>query len=463
MAKERVFINAELPSGMRDYLPSEMITKQKVFDIIREVYENYGFVPLETPGVEKLEVLTGNDPNFNMNLFRTFVVRGPKNAELEEVDTDLALRFDLTVPLARFMAMHPELGKPFKRYQLAKVWRGEKAQAGRYREFSQFDADIIGTRSMLADTEIITVMYNVMRKIGFTNFVIKTNNRKILNGLAVCANFFEPQTKQEAVFRILDKLGKITEQEMVEELSKPPANQFDESKPELNKDDIDKIINFININGSGSSILTKAEKIIGQIPIGQQGISEMREIVENLTSIGIPEENWLIDLSVARGLGYYTGPVFETTLTDMPKIGSVYSGGRFDGLTNRFIPNSNIPGVGASVGVDRLFDAIDEMGLFVKQNTLTKVLVALFDDNLKITYLQLVNELRQRGINAEIYFDKEPLKAQLAYAAKKEIPYVIIIGSQEAENNTVTIRNMKTREQKTLDKNLVFDSILSEQ
>lgn len=459
---KRDTVNAELPSGMCDYLPPEMIIKQKVFDIIRGVYELYGFLPLETPGIEKLEVLTGNDPSFNMNLFHTFVVKGVKNTEIEELDTDLALRFDLTVPLARVVAMHPELSKPFKRYALGKVWRGEKAQAGRYREFSQFDADIIGTRSMLADTEIITVMYDVMRKIGFTDFVIKINNRKILNGLAVCANFFEPQTKQEAVFRILDKLGKITEQEMVEELGKPPDNYLDESKPNLPKNDIDKIINFVGIKGSGSFVLTEAEKIVGQIPIGQQGISEMREIVENLESMNIPEKNWLIDLSVARGLGYYTGPVFETILTNMPELGSVYSGGRFDGLTNRFIPNSNIPGVGASVGVDRLFVAIDKMGIFPKQKTVSDVLIAFFDTNLKATYLRLANELRSKGINTEIYFDKEPLKAQLAYAAKQEIPYVIIIGSKEADSETVTIRDMRTREQKTLDKNSVFDSILSE-
>jgi len=441
-------IKPERVGGTCDYLPETALARQKMFDTIRKVYESFGFLPIETPAIERLEVLTGNDSSFDMRLFRVAVAQGIGEAVFDQV-VPLALRFDLTIPLARFVAAHPELTKPFKRYHVGPVWRGETPQLGRFCEFTQFDADIIGSDSILADTEIINLMYEVMKALRFERFVIRINSRKILNGLLSKFAGLTPRQKIE-VLRILDKAEKIEEEEMHKALTRKPDSSFDETAPQLSRQDADEIIRFVCI-GSGD-VLRQAEAIVGDTELGQEGISELREICQNLDLLRISSANLVVDLSVARGLGYYTGAVFEVFLTDLPEIGSVYSGGRFDGLLSRFIPDSNIPGVGASVGVDRLFAGMGELGIVELKQSNTRVLITLFDQDLQPEYLLLAQELRQSGIATEVYLDNKPLKVQLGYAAKLGIPFVAIIGPDEKEAGKVSIRNMTDRTQETVSK-----------
>lgn len=458
--KKENIIKPEKVGGFLDYLPPVMLARQRMLDVIKTIYELFGFMPLDTPAVEKLDVLTGNKPDFRMNLYRVLIATGliDINEAAQKCDTDLALRFDLTVSLSRVIAAYPDkINKPFKRYQIGKVWRGERAQAGRYREFVQFDADIIGSRSTMADTEIIQLMYEVMIALGFSNFLIKINNRKIFEGLNEYIGLKDKDKKAE-MMKIIDKLEKIGSKAMVEELRREPNNEYDPA-PNLSSNNTDKILSFISITGSHAEVLDKAEKMVGGVEIGKKGIDELREIVGNLEVLEIPKKNWAIDLSVARGLGYYTGPVFETTLNDMPEIGSVFSGGRFDGLVDRFVPNSNIPGTGASVGVDRLFAAMKKLGKIEIVPSLTKVLVVMFDSTLRNDYLRIANQIRKIDIPTEIYFDEVSLKTQLAYAAKQEIPLVVIIGSKEKAENKVALKNMRTRTQETVDENQLLDRI----
>lgn len=458
--KKQATVKPELVGGVRDYLPQTMITRQKMLDKIRSVYENFGFVPLETPAVERLDVLTGDEPQFKMNLFRSVIARGTESTESaakrQSKGSEMALRFDLTVPLSRIIAAYPDdIPKIFKRYQVGRVWRGEKPQAGRYREFVQFDADIIGSRSMLADTEIIQIMYSVMKALKIENFLIRVNNRKILNGLIEYLGV-KKQERADEIMRILDKKEKIGDQEMAQELSREPKNEYDVAAPNLDDQQIKSVIDFVNIEKGTLKTLDQAEEIIGQTKIGQEGIKELKEVIENLKILEISQDSWVIDLSIARGLGYYTGPVFETTLTDLPEMGSVYSGGRFDGLSNRFIPGSNIPGVGTSVGVDRLFAGLEKLDKIKGRPSISQVLVAMFDPKLKEDYLKIVDKIRQAGISAELYLEPDPFKTQLIYAAKQEIPLVVILGPDEKEGGQISIRDMEAHQQTTINrKNLV--------
>jgi len=456
-------IKPELVGGVRDYLPQTMIARQKILDKIRKVYESFGFVPLETPAIEKFEVLTGRDDKFKMNLFRTIVANGTESiesaAKRQNKEAKMALRFDLTIPLSRVITAYPnDIPKIFKRYQTGKVWRGEKAQAGRFREFTQFDADIVGTNSMLADTEIIQIIYTVMKALNINDFLIRINNRKILNGLLDKIGAKNNEQYKE-IMRILDKQEKISRKELVKELSRKPENKYDIAAPNLAQKEIDILIDFADIEGKPKKVLSKAKKLIGQNNKGLQGVKELSEIISNLQTLDIPQKNWTIDLSIARGLDYYTGPVFETNLTKLKNIGSVYSGGRFDGLSNRFIPNSNIPAVGASVGVDRLFNALEILKQIKTKPCLTKVMIALFDKGLVNYYLQLAEQVRSAGVETEIYLENEPLKTQIIYAAKQEIPLVVIVGSNEKEQGQISIKNMKTRKQVTINKNNFIDTI----
>ena len=443
LMKDKKTIKPEKAGGFLDYLPETMIVRQRMLDIIRKTFESYGFLPLDTPAIEKLEVLTGNDPDFNMNLYRTAVVPGLK--KLQEADNEnLALRFDLTVPLTRVIASYPDkIIKPFKRYQIGRVWRGERQQAGRFREFTQVDADIIGTRSVLADTEIISLAYQVMKSLGFDNFLIKLNNRKILNSFLNSIGVEDKDKK--SVLRIIDKKEKITLEELQQELEKvTKASQ--------------KILDFINLKGEPEEVLSQIEKAI-ETEEGKEGITELKKTCQNLQSLEINSQNWTIDLSVARGLSYYTGLVFETFLTDLDDMGSVLAGGRFDGLTNRFVTNSNIAGIGASVGFDRLFAAAEKLGKIKTQPSLSQVLVAVLDKDLQADYLKLAQKLRQAGFRTEIFLDFIPLKEQLIYAAKQEIPIIIIMGADEKKENTITIKDIRSHEQEVINQDELIEKV----
>lgn len=423
-------IQPRLAAGTRDYLPAEMISRQKMFDIVRAVFESFGFLPLDTPGLELEEVLTGGDPNFSKQIFMAGI-RGSQ-------EDKFALRFDLTVPLARVVAgSGDQIDRPFKRYQMGKVWRGEKPQAGRFREFVQFDVDTIGSSRMAADAEIIAIMYETMTKLGFENFMIKVNNRKILNGLAEFAGF--PPEKIPDVLRLIDKLDKVTRQDIAFSM-----------KDELGITDaqIDLINSFLDLkSGSQTETLSGVASLMKNSPTAIEGVRELQEITSQLISLGVPSDKWMIDLSVARGLGYYTGPVFETVLTDMPQIGSVFGGGRYDGLVERF-GGSSVPATGVSLGVDRIFVAMEKLGLTKKAKVTAKVMILNFDPSCEVECTKLSTLIRSNGIPVEIYLGREDtLKGQLSFAVKREYPVVVIVGSKEKERGEAQIKDMNARKQ----------------
>lgn len=422
-------IQPRLGAGLKDYLPKEMIVRQRMFDTIRDVFERFGFSPLDTPGLEVEEILTGGDPDFNKMIFR---------ARLRDGDEGLALRFDLTVALARVVAQYPnDISKPFKRYQVGKVWRGERPQAGRFREFVQFDADTVGCAEMTADAEVVALIYETMTALGFQNFLIKVNNRKILNGLPEYVGF-DPN-KITDVLRFIDKMEKLGWENISGEL----ADNLGFSAEQLAL-----LKAFLDFRGGDQvSTVNGVKELMANSPTAMEGAKELEEVVSYVQALGVPSDKWTIDLSVARGLGYYTGPVFETVLTDLPSIGSVFSGGRFDDLVSRFAP-VNIPATGASVGVDRLFAAMEKLGLTGAKRTVTQVLVLDFDPSCREECHKLATSFRQAGFRTEIYMGKERgLKGQLAYAVHEEIPVVVIMGSDEMQSGVVKVKDMTHREQ----------------
>jgi histidyl-tRNA synthetase len=425
-------IEPRLAGGFRDYLPKDMIPRQKMFDTIRATFERFGFLPLDTPGVEREEILTGADPEFKKQIFRT------SQGDME--DTELALRFDLTVPLARVVASYPnDIPRPFKRYATGKVWRGERQQAGRFREFVQFDADIVGSKGAMADAEIISLMYETMKALGFSEFLVRVNNRKILNGLAAYAGF--GQEKNDVVLRAIDKLDKIEWKGVREELLNASGVGLEEAQA-------DAIKRFLDLqSGSTEEKLVAAEALMSNSPQAKEGIAELREIAACLKSLGVPDDKWAIDFSIARGLGYYTGPVFETILTSLPSIGSVFSGGRYDDLVNRFSATS-IPATGTSVGVDRLFAAMEKLNTVPLETTMTKAMVLNFSPECRFLVQRAAADLRRAGIPTEIYLGTEiTLKAQLSAAVKQGIPYVVIIGDEERAAGKAQIKDMNARTQ----------------
>lgn len=438
---EKIKISPELASGFKDYLPEDMIPRQKMFDKIRTTFESFGFVPLDTPGVEREEILTGGDPNFKMQIFK---------AGLKVGDEGLALRFDLTVPLARVISLYGEqLQRPFKRYQMGKVWRGEKPQAGRFREFIQFDADIVGSEKMSADAEIIALMYQTMIILGLKRFSIRVNNRKILNGLADYVGY--DRSLNTEILRTVDKLDKIAwvgvEAELIEKCS-------------FSSGQLTKLQQFLELrSGSAVELLNTLSELMQVSPEAMQGIQELQGITSNLEALGVPKETWRIDLSVARGLGYYTGPVFETILEDLPSIGSVFSGGRYDDLVSRFSDRS-LPATGASVGVDRLFAAMQTLGLIKKEKTTAQVMVLNFDETAEDYCQTLAASIRWAGIPTELYLGKETgIKGQLIYALSQDIPVVIIAGGTEKQKSVVQIKDTVQRKQSEIPADQIVEKI----
>ncbi len=431
MDKKNKTIKPELLGGFRDFLPEIMIPREAVIDKIKKTMGKFGFLPLDTPSLERSAVLGTDKDEFKMEVYRF-------KDNLGEEGQDVTLRFDLTIPLSRVIAANPELIKPFKRYQYGKVFRKEKSQSGRYREFAQIDADIVGSNSVMADIEILQLMYQVMKNLDIENFVIRFNNRKILNGLPEKTGF-DPQ-KAENVFRILDKLDKIGLAKVIKELQS-------DSEVSLSEESVSKIQKFLSLTGK----IDELKEFFQDISIAQEGIKECEEIIEALTKLKIPEKNWQFDLSIARGLGYYTGPVFETTLTDIPEIGSVFSGGRFDNLMMRFT-GEKIPATGASVGLDRLIAALEKLGKLPQKKYTAKVFIARiqkkFDDDL----LALANDLREADVPTEIFLgnSEAPLKEQIIYVAKREIPYLVIFGEDEAKTNKFKLKDMNQRKEELL-------------
>ncbi len=426
---ENTRIKPELAAGIKDYLPKDMIPRQWMLDTIREVFELFGFVPLDTPGLERIEILTGGDPDFDKQIFRV---------GLKENDEDLALRFDLTVPLARVVAQYAgKITKPFKRYQVGKVWRGEKPQAGRFREFVQFDADIVGSARTAADAEIIALMHETMVALRVERFLVRFNNRKVLNGLPEYANF-DP-SKIVEVLHLIDKLDRLGWDNIAGEMA---------DLHKISATALSAIKEFLELRtGTAAETISALRRLMSRSAIAMEGVDELAEIVEHLDPLGVPKERWTIDLSVARGLGYYTGPVFETTMLDLPSIGSVFSGGRFDGLVSRF-GGDIVPATGASVGVDRLFAALEKLGQIQRRPTISQVCVLNFDPEGARFCQEVTTILRRAGISTEFYLGKGiTLREQLAYAVSQEFPICVIIGATERQRQMVKIKDMTFRQQ----------------
>lgn len=421
-------ITPKILKGFRDFLPEKMIIRESIIKTVKEVYESFGFLPLETPALEYAETLLGKYGEEADVLVYRFKDYGGR---------EVALRYDLTVPLARVIAMYPELLKPFKRYQIAPVWRAEKPQKGRFREFIQCDIDIVGTYSMMADSEIVSVIYKTMKALGLDCFIIQINNRKILDGLIASLQIDRSQSL--AIFRILDKFEKIGFEEVKKEL-------LDKG---FNKGVVDKLLQFIQIKGSNKEILSLLKKMFPDNSGVLKGAEELELILNYAKASGVSEENLKINLGIVRGLDYYTGSVFETLLLDSPEVGSVFSGGRYDNLIGMFF-NKEVPAVGVSLGVDRLFSVMEATKILPTEISTSRVLVTIFDESTKIQSLKIADKLRQSRINTEIYFDKDNLGKQLTYAYKKGTPLVIILGPKELKDKMVIFKDLRTGGQKAI-------------
>jgi histidyl-tRNA synthetase len=433
----------QIPKGFRDFLPQKMTVRKRIISLMTEVFESFGFEPLDTPCLEYAETLEGKYGEEGEKLIYKFEDRGGRN---------VALRYDLTIPLCRVVSAYPDLIKPFKRYQIAPVWRADKPQKGRFREFYQCDIDIIGTESVYADGELLAITDTVLRRLGFDNFVIRINNRKVMNAFALCCGL---QAEEVTPFlRSLDKLDKIGADGVLKDLS---------SSGILNSKLEKSLTGFIINDSEVSDPLSEMASIVAQTEAGKGGMAELEIIRDSLSAYGVPEDNYMFDFSLARGLDYYTGPVFETIVKE-PKIGSITGGGRYDNLIGLFSKNT-IPATGSSFGLERLVTVMEEKESEKNVSGNTQVLITCFDDALMKENMRVATTLRSSGIKTEIYYKKTKLKKQLTYAANRLIDFVIIMGPDEIKEKKVTLRNMTTSTQETvLQKDMVnkIKSSLSE-
>jgi len=412
--------------GFMELLPNEQILFNQMKQTIEDTYKTYGFLPIDTPVIELSEVLLAKAGGETEKQIYRFT----------KGDTDLSLRFDLTVPLAKYVAKnYGNLSFPFRRYQIGKVYRGERAQKGRYREFYQCDIDIIGdeTLDIINDAELPSVIATTFRKLGFEDFTIKINNRKILNGLYASINQTE---KSVDIMRIIDKIDKIGDEAVVEELT----------KIEVPENAIEKIMQFIKIDGTIDEKLEKLESLQIDNETYKTGVEELKQVVKYIRLFGIEDKNFTIDLSIARGLDYYTGTVYETFLNGYRELGSVCSGGRYENLAQNYT-DKKLPGVGVSIGLTRLFYKLNELNLIKSdKKSISELLILPMTENMEVP-IKLATELRNLNVNTEIYLNNKKLKAKMKYADKLEIPYIIVIGDDEIESSMVKIKNMKTGEE----------------
>lgn len=431
---EQQIVEPRLLRGFRDYLPAQMNARLKMIAAIRNVYERYGFQPLDTPAQEYRVTLMGYGEE---NTKQIFAFQNPE-------EEDVALRFDLTVPLARVVAQYPDLVLPFRRYQVAPVWRADKPDPGRFREFIQFDLDAVGTSSLAADAEILCAMHDTLKALGIERFKVRFSDRKVLNSLLDFAGISHDSA--HSVFRILDKLEKIGIDGVSAELTKGRIDASGDKIPGLglNNNQVERIKEFIAVpKGKRREVLSSLESLFTKVESAKEAVEELRFVCNSLDALSISEDHVQLDLSIARGLDYYTGPVFEASLDDAPEFGSVFGGGRYDGLVERFL-GRKIPAVGASIGVDRLFAAMEMLGLHRLAPSTAKVIVTVMEPSRLSAYQKLTRELREAGINTEMYLGEEKtLGKQLQYANRQQIPLAIIIGSDEFAKGEVTIKNLK--------------------
>lgn len=411
--------------GFRDFLPSSMIPRERLMETARKVYRSFGFVPIDTPALEYAEILCGKGGDETDKQMYRF----------QHGRHDVAMRFDLTIPLARFIAQHAsELGTPFKRYHLGSVWRGENTQAGRYREFVQCDFDAIGTNSIASDIETALVIYDLMRSIGFQDFSIRLNNRKVLNGLLQKSGLAEQSVP---VLRALDKLAKIGRAEVKNEiLNTTPSSPAQ----------VDEILRLADISGSNQAVLKQLTAICVGNELVEQGLAELEQVILASQAVGISEDHLQLDVSIARGLDYYTGSIFETFLTKLPSIGSVCSGGRYDNLAGLFTKQL-LPGIGASLGLDRLLAAMQELEMIPPVRTMADVMIIQFDRKQLHEYLRLAKELRTTGLGVEVYPEQKKLDQQFKYADRNGYPAVIVAGPDELAAGRVKLKWLASGEQ----------------
>lgn len=424
-------------SGFMELMPQDQILFNKIKKTIEEVYASYGFYPLDTPVIESASVLLAKAGGETEKQIYRF----------NKGENDLALRFDLTVPLAKYVASRfSELSFPFKRYQIGKVYRGERPQKGRFREFYQCDIDVIGNESLsiLYDAEIPSIIYDLFKKLDFGPFVIRLNNRKILTG------FFESLNQSDKItdiLRIIDKLEKIGIDKVEEELLDLNIDQ----------DSVKKILNFISIDGNTFEKIEKLRDLNVENDSFKTGVDELEFVVNNLKALDIDSDYYTVDLTIARGLDYYTGTVYETQLKEYPNIGSVCSGGRYDDLAS-YYTDKKLPGVGISIGLTRLFYQLKEAKVINKDNNSVSDLVVLpMTDNLEYIY-KFTNELRKNNIKIDICYLEKGFKHLMKYANKQNAPFVLIVGDNEIEKGVAILKNMKTGEQFDIN----IDSIIND-
>ncbi len=434
------FVKPSILPGFMELLPADQILFNQMMDTIREVYERHGFQPIDTPIIEKEEILLAKAGGETEKQIYRF----------EKGRNNLALRFDLTVPLARYVAQYyNELNFPFRRYQISKVFRGEKAQRGRFREFYQCDIDIIGNEklSVINDAEILSIIYTIFNELKFNDFTIRINNRKLLQG------FFDGigiKDKAE-VLRAVDKLEKVGLEAVIKELQ----------AKNLQQGVIDQLVDFIQQKGSPNEIIRYLQGLSISNDLYRQGLDELTQVVRAIEGFQVPESNYRVDLTIVRGLDYYTGTVYETFLNDYPHIGSVCSGGRYENLAD-YYTNKKLPGVGVSIGLTRLFYQLIEAKIIQPSSqTLTKVLVIPMDEKSMNYSLTVTNTLRKAGIISEIYLEDAKFKKKLSYGHKLGIPYVIIIGEDEINSGKLALKEMETGQQQSLPVEDIISRVLS--
>lgn len=418
-------ISPRVLKGFRDYLPEAMIAREQLMETARRVYRSYGFSPIDTPALEYSEILLGKGgEESDKQLFR-FTDQGER---------DVAMRFDLTVPLARFAAQNiGVLGTPFKRYHIANVWRAEKPQKGRYREFMQCDFDTIGTDANGSDIETLLVIHDLLEAIGFERFTIRVNHRQLLNGLLDQLGLAEHSV---AVLRALDKLPKIGRDNVITEMGAAG----------ISADAAAGVLDFAALTGTPEEILNQVEPLVADSERGRDGLAKLRELFAVSSAAGIPSDRLQLDVSIARGLDYYTGTIYETFLTDLPGIGSVCSGGRYDNLAGLFTKEP-LPGVGASLGLDRLLAAMEELGLIASTSTPAPVLITQFDATRLGDYLKLGRDLRAAGIATEVYPQAAKFNKQMKYANRKGFWAVVIAGEDEFSTGVWTVKDLTSGDQ----------------
>jgi len=448
-----IVVKPERPGGFLDFLPSDYLAREKMLQAIEHVFRSFGFDPIETPRIEFKKTLAGETSDTGKNIF---------HIKHTEDDEPLALPFDHTVPFARILAANPYNARsktgirlPWRRMVVGPVFRADNPQHGRFRQFYQFDADIAGSSSMMADAEIIALMVQTMTSLNVSKFRIRLNNRKILNGLSfICKINDRPSVSQknitQEIMRILDKLDKIGKDSVIKELKRSPETP-DDPAPNISDEAASKIISFLDIQGTNAEKIESCKQIFHDCKIAMDGITELETILTYLDVMEIPSDKIQIDFSIARGLDYYTGPVMEMELIDAPQFGSVFSGGRYNNLVSRFT-GKELPAVGASIGVDRLFAALSHLKTIDRsRQTVTDIMIIRIAKERDTDYLKIAHILRVSGFRTEIcLIEDTTFKRQFNFAISRGVRFVIICGDNEFEKQVVQVKNLETRHQEEI-------------